>query len=474
MKEDKLLNDLFESARTEEPKVSYEEVADSFIKTVPPTGVFESVRELLLSNISLNSVLMVVASGALLTAALVMSSPSQAESKEEVLSQNVIIDDKSISEKVTPVASEKNAEIEAPQVSNNKTNTSKEILKAKTETFFPKAKKIEKQAIVEVIETPENVVKEISSKPKKQSEPEVVNLEKEKDISTPENVVADDVQTAQPISNNSIGKAPLSKKINATNGYNELFTGYGTSLKRLKRSLLNKLINDGFIDDKKESVVIEIEEKKVVINGIKVKPYLYTKYTSIVQDFEIVPEKNRQIRIIGEMILVGDFTEQGFKGKGEGYGDQLYLPDFQKDIQLGGVPIDLSPVDYRKGKISLDEQIMQEILDLGQFDNIFKKDKSGQFLPLTLLTNNHFSDNLPLQHQGQSIKLIRGEASLSANAGLPIIYMRKYKFGRKKGTIKFLYDGYEITVLLKKSNSDWLMSRFQVSGKKENQIDVKF
>jgi len=87
MKEDKLLNDLFESARTEEPKRSFEDVADSFTKTVPAMGVAETVRELLLNNISLNSILVVVAGGALLTTALMFSSPSEAVRNDEIFSQ---------------------------------------------------------------------------------------------------------------------------------------------------------------------------------------------------------------------------------------------------------------------------------------------------------------------------------------------------------------------------------------------------
>ena len=472
MKEDKLLNELFESARTEEPKVSYEEMAGSFTKTVPATGVLDSVKELLLNNISLNSVLVVVTSGVLLTGALIMSSPTKAVQNEEAISQSVIVDENSNSETpTTHITKEVFVEPEELEEIKNNTNTTEQIKQEKTKPIFPKTKKIEKKVIEFV---PEKIVETSSPEPQRYSESQVIPVEKEDKESEVQEDAAQRNNISKSPSNNFLADKPLSNKINATNGYNEPFTGYGTNLKKLKRNLLNKLINDGFIESKKDDVIIEIEEKQVVINGVKVKPYLYTKYTSTVQDFEIVPEKNRQIRITDDMILVGDFTDQGFRGKGEGYNAFMYLPDFQKDIQLGAVSIDLSPIDFRKSKVSFDEQIMQDILDLNQFEHIFKKDKRGQYLPLTLLTNDHFSDNLPLHFQGQPIKLIRGEASLSANAGLPIIYMKKYRFGSKKATVKFLYDGYEISVSLKRFNNDWLMKRFQVTGKKENQIDVKF
>ena len=474
MKEDKLLDDLFESARTEDPKRSYEEVADSFIKTVPPTGLAESVKELLLNNINFNSILVVATSGVLLTAALMMSSPTEATQENEIISQNTITQEKTI----LPIEQKETILTEQPQQETEQIiETSNNTSSNTTETSFPKKEKVQKQNIIEPVVATTTTKETVTNYPPVKSAPTPTPKMEIKDTS--EEVAEKIVEQPQLPAPSSIPKpvnASTSNNINATNDYNELFTGYGTNLRKLKRNLLSKLVSDGFIESKKDDVLINIEEKKVVVNGIQLKPYYYTKYTSIIQDHEIVPNDNRQIRINDDVILVGEFSEAGFKGKGEGYGDALYLPDYQKDIQLGNTPINinLSPTKLRKGKISWDENIFQQILDIPQFESIFRKDNRGNYLPLTILTNNQISSNLNLHFKNQSIKLIRGESSLSANAGLPIIYMEKYKFGKKKGTIRFLYDGYEITVQLKRFNNDWLKSRFQVKGKKENQIDVKF
>ena len=475
MKEDKLLNDLFESARTEEPKRSYEEVAGSFIKTVPPTGIAASVRELLFSNIGLNSFLVAITGGAVLAAFLMFSSPSEAVNNDDIFSQ-AIPTTKNKTVKTKKIVSPKE-----PTPTENNTITKKETTK-NTSSFSPakeisQKEKVEKPVVAEgIIEdmtpTTSNVnIENISPEPKK-APIEKVTVTKPNNTTTKNS----SQRKTQISSTPSLVNKPSSNNINTTNNYNEPFTGYGTSLRRLKRSLLPKLIKDGFIDSKSDEVVINIEEKQVIINGIKLKPYLYTKYTSIAQDFEIVPEENRQIRISDKFILVGDFTTDGFKGKAEGHGDQLYLSDFQKEIQLSGIPIDINPtiVPKKKAKISLDEITMQQVLDIEPLSVIFRKNNQGQFLPLTILTNNHFSSNLSLAHQEQPVKLIHGEASLSANTGLPIIYIEKYKLGKKKGTIKFLYDGYEITVQLKRLNDEWQKNRLQVKGKKENKIDMKF
>ena len=477
MKEDKLLNDLFESARTEEPKRSYEEVADSFTKTVPPTGIAETVRELLFNNISLNSILVVITGGALLTAALMFSSPSEAVNNDEIFSQIIPQEENVIAKTEEPIITEIKEDVQPKQ---NTANTSSQISPKKETPQKTPNNKITVEVSKPIVPTKDivptssgvNIESDLPT-PQKTPSQEVVITEPNNKI-TP--TINPESKPTQAPSNPPKADAPVSNTINATNGYNELFTGYGTNLKRLKRNLLGKLVSDGFIDSKKDEVVIKIEEKQVVINGIKLKPYYYTKYTSIAQDYEIVPDDNRQIRIDDDMILVGDFTEAGFKGKGEGYGDFFYFPNFQAEVKLGSTPIDINPtkVPKRKSQISWDESIMQQILDTDQFEVIFRKDNRGNFIPLTILTNNHFSANIDLEYKGVPIKLIHGEASLSANSGLPIIYMDKYKFGKKKGTIKFLYDGYEISVQLKRFNNDWLRSRLQVKGKKENRIDVKF
>lgn len=55
--EEKYLDHLFESAREEEPQISFEEVSETFLTTTSPT-LLVSFKEFLFRNISLNSILM--------------------------------------------------------------------------------------------------------------------------------------------------------------------------------------------------------------------------------------------------------------------------------------------------------------------------------------------------------------------------------------------------------------------------------
>lgn len=68
-KEDRIISSLFEDARNEAPKVSFEQMAQHLAEQVPvpppsePTGLSAAVKQLLLKNIGLNSIILVVGAG---------------------------------------------------------------------------------------------------------------------------------------------------------------------------------------------------------------------------------------------------------------------------------------------------------------------------------------------------------------------------------------------------------------------------
>ena len=68
-KEDRIISSLFEDARNETPKVSFEQMAQRLAEQVPvpppvePTGLSAAVKQLLLKNIGLNSIILVVGVG---------------------------------------------------------------------------------------------------------------------------------------------------------------------------------------------------------------------------------------------------------------------------------------------------------------------------------------------------------------------------------------------------------------------------
>jgi len=67
-KEDRIISSLFEDARAEAPKVSFEQMAQQFTQQPPipptePTGMSAHIKHLLLKNIGLNSIILVVGAG---------------------------------------------------------------------------------------------------------------------------------------------------------------------------------------------------------------------------------------------------------------------------------------------------------------------------------------------------------------------------------------------------------------------------
>ena len=67
-KEDRIISSLFEEARTEVPKVSFEEMAQRFVQQLPvspakPAGLSTTLKQLLLKHIGLNTIILVIGAG---------------------------------------------------------------------------------------------------------------------------------------------------------------------------------------------------------------------------------------------------------------------------------------------------------------------------------------------------------------------------------------------------------------------------
>jgi len=58
MKDDKYIESLFDLAKNESPKLSYQEVAERFTASVEPVSTMEWIKDFF-SNLNLNSIIMI-------------------------------------------------------------------------------------------------------------------------------------------------------------------------------------------------------------------------------------------------------------------------------------------------------------------------------------------------------------------------------------------------------------------------------
>ena len=87
-------------------------------------------------------------------------------------------------------------------------------------------------------------------------------------------------------------------------------------LRKLKRTLYKALVEDNLVPSKDIDVTIDLLSNGIRINGQKINSSLQSKYKKITEDAG--SGENRKILLTSEFIKVGDFTKEGFRGKGFG------------------------------------------------------------------------------------------------------------------------------------------------------------
>lgn len=89
MKDDKYIESLFDLAKKEPPKLSYQEVAERFSSSATPASAMESIKEFF-STLNLNSMIMISISSLIITAFVIFSSPLAIEEGNMPVSEKQI------------------------------------------------------------------------------------------------------------------------------------------------------------------------------------------------------------------------------------------------------------------------------------------------------------------------------------------------------------------------------------------------
>ena len=90
------------------------------------------------------------------------------------------------------------------------------------------------------------------------------------------------------------------------------------NLSQLKKTVMKQLIQDDLIGNKREMVYLFLRADGISVNGERLEDGLQSRYKALLSGYEIGTGPDRTIFITPEGTAVGDFTDTGFHGKGEG------------------------------------------------------------------------------------------------------------------------------------------------------------
>ncbi|MEL6849790.1 MAG: hypothetical protein AAFP92_14815, partial [Bacteroidota bacterium] len=146
-------------------------------------------------------------------------------------------------------------------------------------------------------------------------------------------------------------------------------------LGKMKRELLRKLKKDGLISSAKEEVRMAIGKERMLVNGEPVPGGLAGSYYQLMRKWGVKPGPNKQIRINPDVIMVGDFTPDGFSGGVKGSIDLREVGPYD---QFGGV-LDVGQELFLSGNKSSDGFLVSSHVETDQGQNSLRIEGSGRW-----------------------------------------------------------------------------------------------
>ena len=90
------------------------------------------------------------------------------------------------------------------------------------------------------------------------------------------------------------------------------------NLNELRKTVLNQMMKDELIDNKRARVYLFLTEEGITFNDQKLSKELNAKYTQLLAPFEIGTGPDRTVFLSKDCTAVGDFKEDAFHGKMQG------------------------------------------------------------------------------------------------------------------------------------------------------------
>lgn len=117
------------------------------------------------------------------------------------------------------------------------------------------------------------------------------------------------------------------------------------------------------------------------------------------------------------------------------------------------------------------QDIFQTALDIKAFEEHLAKNNEGELLPLTLISNDYISTDIPLNFAGNKV-LIKSSKNEELVSNHSILELTEIKMKGKKSHLTFKHQDKTIKVRLKKEENVWIAKTVTIKWK--NRIDTSF
>ena len=445
MSDEKYIKSLFDAARNEQPELSFEEASKTFENALKP-GISETVKDWLFNRISLNSFITITALGIILSAAFWGGDPdpkpTTATNFTTEITETQTIENDSLSPiKVTVETENETVEI---SLKGDPTDIRVEKIEKIVEPENQKSNEVELTKIeisdVPVFDTVYDVASLDLDEPSEiKKDIKVVSIDDLKKKN--QKAVKDAVKQSKKV--HSYAGSELEQQRIRTSGHkmSELEKVIGISLNM--ESLDPVFTKNGSIYKQLTMITNDVFDHRIEVRyrgkQVIIAPQSYPGGLRVLDDFidvkELKIKDNRSYfkffygKNIVEVILV--------KREGIWY--------FER-----------SEIDRERDEVSIEEHLVQKALDVEYLKEVFKKDSSGNYLPLVIFTNGYFSKGVDVYFDEKRVPVFFNETQSKQSIESPVIKVTKFKRKRRKIDFEFDYGSAKISIEMKrKKDGKW-------------------
>ncbi|MFK8008995.1 MAG: hypothetical protein AB8H03_21715 [Saprospiraceae bacterium] len=113
---------------------------------------------------------------------------------------------------------------------------------------------------------------------------------------------------------------------------------------------------------------------------------------------------------------------------------------------------------------SEDLAVIEKSINVEKFKQYLAKDEAGKALPMIIVSNKKFSNNLEIDFDGKKVNVFENLKESDLEDGQAFIDVTKFKVRGQLSILKFNYGGYKVKVKFRKIDNEWTYQSFNIKG----------
>ena len=113
---------------------------------------------------------------------------------------------------------------------------------------------------------------------------------------------------------------------------------------------------------------------------------------------------------------------------------------------------------------SEDLAVLEKSINIEKLKKYLAKDEAGETLPVIIVSNDKFSNNLEIDFEGKKVNVVENKNDIDLIYDSAFIDVTKFKVRRKVSILKFRYQDYDVKIKFKKIDGEWTYQSFNIKG----------